>query len=41
MSNQDARPRKNFEDDELFSIINKMQQSSRFTDQRATLRRKL
>ncbi|GAA5803672.1 hypothetical protein HPULCUR_009155 [Helicostylum pulchrum] len=38
MSNQDAKPRRNFEDDELFSLINKMQQSSGFNNQRASLR---
>ncbi|KAG2198749.1 hypothetical protein INT47_010535 [Mucor saturninus] len=41
MTNQDAKPKRNFEEDELFSIIHKMQQSNRFTDQRAAPQRKL
>lgn len=41
MTNQDARPRRNFEDDELFSLINKMQQPSGFNNQRASLRHKV
>lgn len=39
MSNQDARPRRN-SDDELFALINSMQQkSSKYTEQRAVLRK--
>lgn len=41
MANQDARkPRREFEDDRLFSLINKMQEPTGFNAQRASLRNK-
>lgn len=41
MSNQDARPtRRNSDDEQLFALINSMQQkSSKYTEQRAILRK--